>query len=155
MMEIEKMIEEDIKREKETLHKGIEEKKRIKEKLKQEGTPITERRIAFDGRTTYTHVNEEYQEVIDKYKYYLRLNVQYGTKGAEERIEKDVKDHYKTLQAKVEKKIGKIIKVEYLGGWDYIFEGENGNCGVEVIIAGGYNIQRRHTRWIINSGRVY
>lgn len=148
MKEIEKMIEEDIKNEKETLHKAIQEKRNIREKLEKEGKKLTERIIGYDGRA-YTAFNKEYAEVIDKYKYYLTLNANYGEKGAEKRIEKDVIAHYKTLQAKVEKKIGKIIKVQPLGGYDYRFEGENGNCGVEVIIAGGYNIQRKHTRWII------
>ena len=57
--------------------------------------------------------------------------------------------HFDTLQAKVEKKIGKIVEIESLGGWDYMFIGTEGQCKVEVILAGGYNIQRLHTRWII------
>lgn len=96
--------------------------------------------IGWDGKR-YRVLVDEYEEYMNKYKYYYRLS--------EEQLKKDIDAHYKTLQAKVEKKIGKIIKVEHLGGYDYRFEGENGNCGVEVIIAGGYNIQRKHTRWII------
>lgn len=57
--------------------------------------------------------------------------------------------HFETLQNKVEKKIGKIIEIEGLGGYNYRFIGEEGKCNVEVILAGGYNIQRLHTRWII------
>lgn len=154
MKEIEEMIKQDIEDSKKTLYEAIEVKTKTKEKLEKEGKGIYERIVGWDGKG-YTILNREYNEVLEKYKYYLRLNAQYGTKGAEERIEKDIKDHYKTLQIKVEKKIGKILKIEHLGGWDYIFEGENGKCGVEVVIAGGYNIQRKHTRWIINSGRVY
>ena len=148
MKEIEEMIKQDIENGKATLHKAIEEKRNVREKLEREGKSLIERITGWDGRT-YAVLNKEYQEVIDKYRYYLKLAGNYGSKGAEQKIEQDIKDHYKTLQAKVEKKIGKIIKVEHLGGYDYRFEGENGNCGVEVIIAGGYNIQRRHTRWII------
>jgi len=148
MKEIEEMIKQDIENGKATLYKAIEEKRSVREKLEKEGKGIYERIIGWDGKG-YTTLNKEYAEVLDKYKYYLTLNANYGSKGAEEKIEKDIVAHYKTLQAKVEKKIGKIIKVEHLGGYDYRFEGENGNCGVEVIIAGGYNIQRKHTRWII------
>lgn len=69
----------------------------------------------------------------------------------EERCKKIVDDHFKELQTKVQKKIGRIIKIEDLGGDDYAFEGENGKCVVEVIWAGGYNIQRLHTRWIVKN----
>lgn len=148
MKEIEEMIKQDIESGKKTLYKAIEEKRNIREKLEKEGKGIYQRITRRDGKAD-TILNPEYSEILEKYKYYLRLNANYGSKGAEERIEKDIKEHYEILQAKVEKKIGKIIKIEHLGGYDYKFEGENGNCGVEVILAGGYNIQRKHTRWII------
>lgn len=123
----------------------IEEAKEKKEELKQiiqdkyNGSHF--KTIIGWDKKAYRVLVDEYQEYMDKYKYYLRLS--------EEQLKKDIEDHYKTLQAKVEKKIGKIIEVEHLGGYDYRFKGENGSCGVEVIIAGGYNIQRKHTRWII------
>lgn len=151
MKYIEEMIKEDIKKGKEMLDEGIQKKKEVREKLEKEGKDIKERVIGWDGRA-YTILNKEYEDVIEKYKYYLNLNAMYGKVGAYERIEKDIIKHYETLQNKVEKKIGKIIKVEYLGGYDYNFIGEDGKCGVEVILAGGYNIQRKHTRWIITKG---
>ena len=70
-------------------------------------------------------------------------------KDFEERCKKQIDKHFDTLQAKVEKKIGKILEISHLGGDDYRFKGELGECKVEVILAGGYNIQRLHTRWII------
>lgn len=105
----------------------------------------------WDGRG-YSVLVDEYEEYENKWKYYHQLCSMYGYVGAKERVKKDVQAHYKALQNKVEKKIGKIIKIEKLGGFDYSFEGELGNCTVEVILAGGYNIQRRHTRWIIKGG---
>lgn len=69
----------------------------------------------------------------------------------EERCMKIINKHFQELQAKVQKKIGKIIKITDFGGDDYGFEGENGRCMVEVIWAGGYNIQRLHTRWIVKN----
>lgn len=145
---IREMIEDDIKKEKEMLKEAVEKKQQVKEKLQKEGKPETERIIGWDGRF-YTKVNSELEEVINKYKYYLKLKAQYGMNGAEERIEKDILEHYKMLQQKVEKEIGKIVEVERLGGFDYNFIGETKSCGVRVVLAGGYNVQRKHTRWVI------
>ena len=68
------------------------------------------------------------------------------------RLEKAVKDHYEGLQAKVEKKIGKIKYIIKTGnnGYNYRMENAKGeSVAVQVIGAGGYNVQRYHTRWII------
>ena len=67
----------------------------------------------------------------------------------EERWKKEIDKRFNKLQAKVEEKIGKILKIRHIGGDDYLFQGEDANCKVEVILAGGYNIQRLHTRWIV------
>jgi hypothetical protein len=66
-------------------------------------------------------------------------------------ISDEVDIHFNKLQNKVEDKIGKILKIEPTGenGYDFSFIGESGNCEIKVILAGGYNIQRLHTRWII------
>ena len=66
-----------------------------------------------------------------------------------EMLKKDIDKHFDKLQAKVENKIGKIELIYHIGGDDYRFEGENGSCSVRVILAGGYNIQRLHTRWVV------
>lgn len=81
-----------------------------------------------------------------------RFFAEYGfSADFEERCKKEIDRHFKELQNKVEKKIGKIIKIQSLGGDDYAFEGEKDKCVVEVIWAGGYNIQRLHTRWIVKN----
>lgn len=74
----------------------------------------------------------------------------------EERFRKAINDHFKKLQAKVEGKIGEIVKIFPLdnSGENYHFEGTKGDCNVEVILAGGYNIQRLHTRWIIKEVKM-
>lgn len=92
--------------------------------------------------------------VFDRVKWFYRnnrneLNIAYDE--AAEMFKKQIDAHFKTLQAKVEKKIGTIEKIAPLGGDNYIFNGSLGNCNVEVILAGGYNIQRLHTRWIITN----
>lgn len=72
---------------------------------------------------------------------------------SEERIKKIIKfgvdEHFKNLQSRVEKKIGKIIEIQNVNGNTYAFKGELDSCFIEVILAGGYNVQRLHTRWII------
>lgn len=95
-------------------------------------------------------IRENAKDDYWKYRYSNALYRDYAwSKDLEERARKLVDKHFNTLQAKVEKKIGTIIKITSLGGDDYRFEGTEGNCKVEVILAGGYNIQRLHTRWII------
>lgn len=96
--------------------------------------------------------NSYFYNLQDKvmYRYYKgRGEENRALQDLEERIKKDIDKHFDTLQTKVEKKIGKIVKIRHIGGDDYGFEGTEGNCKVEVILAGGYNIQRLHTRWII------
>lgn len=66
-------------------------------------------------------------------------------------IQKLVDKHFDTLQNKVEKKIGKITSIYHRGDDDYEFTGTDGKCAVEVILAGGYNIQKLHTRWIVRN----
>lgn len=79
----------------------------------------------------------------------------YGFSNNFEEMAKNMIDkHFNELQAKVEKKIGRIIKIESFGGDDYAFNGERGDCVVEVIWAGGYNIQRLHTRWIVKNWNI-
>lgn len=92
--------------------------------------------------------DSKYQDELKRWKYWLNYR-QYGEKVAKEKMEKDVRKHFEELQNKVEKRIGKIIKIEEVNGNIYSFIGELDNCNVEVILAGGYNIQRLHTRWII------
>lgn len=71
----------------------------------------------------------------------------------EDRCKKIIDKHFQELQAKVENKIGQIVEIYPTGsnGYDYHFEGVLGSCDVEVILAGGYNIQRLHTRWIVKN----
>lgn len=68
-----------------------------------------------------------------------------------ELAKKEIDSHFKQLQNKVEKVIGKIEEIKPYGnnGYNYIFKGTESSCTIEVILAGGYNIQRLHTRWII------
>lgn len=88
----------------------------------------------------------QYREIP---KYFRNLMWQ-GKEYQLERITKDVRNHFVRLQAKVNERIGDIIEIKHYGGEDYLFKGVNGEVGVRVIVAGGHNIQRIHTRWIFD-----
>lgn len=75
----------------------------------------------------------------------------FNKEKARPKVQKMVDAHFNELQNKVEKKIGKIKSIYHRGGDDYEFTGTNGKCAVEVILAGGYNIQKLHTRWIVRN----
>lgn len=96
----------------------------------------------------YQAISKNTHEMVKQYKM--------GKIGGMERflkeIEKEVDKHFEQLQNKVEKKIGKITGITTIGnnGCDYIFQGEDGKCQIKVVNAGGWNIQRRHTRWTIS-----
>lgn len=144
---INEMIEDDIKSLKEQIRKFREENSKT-------------------FHDWYDTRREDHPEMSDeeyqKYKrglYDKHMRFQYDNRSlnilsqlSNERLEKSVKDHYDDLQAKVEQKIGKIKYITKTGnnGYDYRMENSKGDSvAVEVIMAGGYNIQRRHTRWII------
>lgn len=106
----------------------------------------------YEEFVKFKNNNSYYYKIQDKimYRYTLRREgMEKVLEKATEVFKKDIDKHFETLQAKVEKKIGEINMIYHIGGDDYRFEGENGNCSVRVILAGGYNIQRLHTRWII------
>jgi hypothetical protein len=83
------------------------------------------------------------------YKENSFFNECYGLKDVEEKCKKKIDKHFEKLQAKVVDKIGYILEIANINGNIYRFKGELGECKVEVIMAGGYNVQRLHTRWII------
>lgn len=148
MKYVEEMIENDIKEELDLFDKAIAElEERAKQLRKEQGLR--------DDQMFMIPSNDIHYDIKAKYPHVFKLKAMYGEVGAKERIKKDIRKHYKMLQDKVEKKIGKIIKIEKLGGYDYGFEGELDKCVVEVIYAGGYNVQRRHTRWIIKKNYSY
>lgn len=102
------------------------------------------------GYRTYATVKDEKYDFTHEYQYYIS-QYKMDEEKAVEVLKKAIDKHFEGLQAKVEKKIGTIEKIASLGGDDYRFEGTLGWCNVEVILAGGYNIQRLHTRWIIKN----
>lgn len=63
-----------------------------------------------------------------------------------------VDSHFEALRDKVEKNIGTITKIVRTGGPnDYVITGESGDSvSIQVVMAGGYNKQRLHTRWVQN-----
>lgn len=96
--------------------------------------------------------NEEAKARLVNYERLNSLYKFYGhTSQFEDIVKKQIDQRFDILQAKVEKKIGKIIKIENIVLNNYLFKGENGFCKVQVILAGGYNIQELHTRWIVKN----
>lgn len=61
-----------------------------------------------------------------------------------------VDSHFEALKDKVEKDIGTITNIRSVGGAnDYDITGSSGETvRIQVVIAGRYNKQRRHTRWM-------
>lgn len=122
--------------------------------------PDFTRKGAFDKKffdEDIEKINQEYLKNKEKLRSYIKSNNFFYEKGRKSNFEKICKEmvdrHFIELQNKVEDKIGEILQIKPTGnnGYDYYFKGSKGNCNVEVILAGGYNIQRLHTRWIIKN----
>lgn len=102
-------------------------------------------------------INQEYLKQKEKVRSYIERNNFFYKEGRKSNFEETCKEminrHFIKLQNKVEDKIGEILQIKPTGnnGYDYYFKGSKGNCNIEVILAGGYNIQRLHTRWIIKN----
>jgi len=146
-----KYVEEWIREEIEYNNKMYEQAPIERERIRQETDERLIKQYGEMGNTKLCMMrfrDAQYNNELKRWQYWLGYR-QYGTKVAHEKMEKDVRKHFDTLQAKVEAKIGKIIKIMQVNGNIYSFEGETDNCNVEVILAGGYNVQRLHTRWII------
>lgn len=108
--------------------------------------------IHYEKFNKFKKDNSYFYTLQQKVKYLFNKSSGNEDKSLNEVTEifkKDIDKHFEKLQNKVENKIGKIQLIYHLGGDDYRFEGEKGSCSIEVILAGGYNIQRLHTRWIV------
>ena len=109
---------------------------------------------AFRYFDEYKELYIDYRQKCNSYYGFMSINSIYteckkDMTKLRELATKAVEKQYKKLQAKVEAKIGKIIKRAHICGDNYNFIGELDKCNVRVITAGGYNIQKLHTRWII------
>lgn len=144
---INEMIDEDFKKLKEQIAKYREENSKTFHNW-------------YDfRRDEHPEMSEEEFREEKKKRYNAHMSFQYDNRGmanlsgkSDESLRKGIVRHYDDLQAKVEKKIGKIKYITKTGnnGYDYRMENAKGeSVSVEVIGAGGYNIQRYHTRWII------
>lgn len=119
---------------------------KIVKKIQDESREAYQNKVKFERNNSYMF--RAYDKSMYRYHQY-RNEEDIAIEKVSEIFKKDINKHFDSLQAKVENKIGKIQLIYHIGGDDYRFEGENGNCSVRVILAGGYNIQRLHTRWII------
>ena len=105
-----------------------------------------------DFKATIEKMQEEKKQGIYYYKCANQRLYTLSTLKEETKLQlitNGVESHFKELQNKVELTIGKIVKIGNITNNLYSFIGENGECKIEVILAGGYNIQKLHTRWLI------
>lgn len=123
-----------------------EEIRRIAKEISNESDKGYQEFVKFKKDNSYMY-NLYYKSMYAYHK--SRNEVDIAMEEITKILKKDIDKHFDSLQAKVEKKIGKIELIYHIGGDDYRFEGENGSCSVRVILAGGYNIQRLHTRWVV------
>ena len=72
----------------------------------------------------------------------------YFPETLEKRVKKQVDDKYEKIQNKVFDKIGEIKEVEVTAN-GYMLEGKKGKAEMEIITAGGYNVQAMHYRVLI------
>lgn len=149
-VEVQKMIDGDITRDKDNLAKFKEEYAKEKAEM-QEYVKTLSYHEKYYGNNKYT----EWREKIRRSYYHQVMNRSNNENEQHLFMMKDIFGHYDTLQKKVEDKIGKIQRLNHHGGSDYTVYGSNGQCELEVILAGGYNIQRLHTRWIIKKNSKY
>ena len=108
--------------------------------------------LSILGKFTYQDKEKsgyiQYDKENEFYKCYL-VQYTFDKEKAIKVLTEIIDKHFKKLQAKVENKIGTITNIYKLNGDNYNFIGQKGECGVRVILAGGYNIQKLHTRWIV------
>lgn len=147
------------------------ERLNLEDKWKNEALTDEDKELIYQERKKiWKECDEEYEEYTkwkSSHSYFYNIadktsyihckhigNIDEAMNKAIDIFKKDIDKHFDKLQAKVENKIGKIIKIDSYGGDDYAFEGEKGKCVVEVILAGGYNIQRLHTRWIVKNWNI-
>lgn len=130
--------------------KGIEE---YKNKYGKDPVKHKTYRIIYEDKeldTLYSKKESIYHEYINfTYNENTFYHLYGRSEDFEDRCKQQIDKHFEKLQAKVEKKIGSIKEINDLGGENFLFIGTEGQCKVEVIWAGGYNIQRLHTRWIV------
>lgn len=169
LVEFEKQLQKDKERcdRHNTAHMIARKELGLEDKNNSELTEQEREQIDIRRKEIVKQCDKEYELYVkfkkdNSYFYNLQDKVMYRyykSKGQEdialqnltEILKKDIDKHFNLLQQKVERKIGTIIKISHIGGDDYKFEGTEGTCKVEVILAGGYNIQRLHTRWIVKN----
>lgn len=65
-------------------------------------------------------------------------------------ITRDVDAHFRKLRASANKRVGQLIDIKNIDGDYWLLIGVSGTVGIRCIGAGGYNIQRYHTRWVFD-----